>query len=185
MHLLERLDIGEVARTFSNARIPATMEPQPKPPCCTKTEHYDTDAMGLLLQKASKTGVLNVTGRRGNVQCIRLCDYLGPSLQNTGVATVNYQLKSGTDVGRYSTRAGHQMFPSTIRAHLARQLYYDVDMKNAQPTLLLHLRSDCVSRLVNVSICACICRIVCTVAFLSISTPRACRRSTSRPRRRS
>ena len=139
MHLLERLDIGEVARTFSNARIPATMEPQPKPPCCTKTEHYDTDAMGLLLQKASKTGVLNVTGRRGNVQCIRLCDYLGPSLQNAGVATVNYQLKSGTDVGRYSTRAGHQMFPSTIRAHLARQLYYDVDMKNAQPTLLLQL----------------------------------------------
>ena len=139
MHLLERMDIGEVARTFSNARIPATMEPQPKPPCCTKTEHYDTDAMGLLLQKASKTGVLNVTGRRGNVQCIRLCDYLGPSLQNTGVATVNYQLKSGTDVGRYSTRAGHQMFPSTIRAHLARQLYYDVDIKNAQPTLLLQL----------------------------------------------
>ena len=81
--------------------------------------------------------MLNVTGRRGNVQCIRLCDYLGPSLQNAGVATVNYQLKSGTDVGRYSTRAGHQMFPSTIRAHLAQQLYYDVDIKNAQPTLLL------------------------------------------------
>ena len=64
MHLLERMDIGEVARTFSNARIPATMEPQPKPPCCTKTEHYDTDAMGLLLQGVPLAAIFSLIDRR-------------------------------------------------------------------------------------------------------------------------
>ena len=114
-----------------------TIMPQTKPQTLTLTEEYDRDAMQELLAKASN-GVVYVEGREG-MQRIDLSQYLGPSLQNTGKVTVSYELKSGVGVGRYYSNTGHQPFPSALRAHLTHCLYYDVDIKNAQPTLLLQL----------------------------------------------
>ena len=115
------------------------MQAHSKPSTCTKIEEYDTEVMQHLINLSSSGGVLYVKGRRGNLQRVALADYLGPSLQNTGSATVEYELKSGDEVGRYCSGTGYQMFPSTIRSHLARRLYYDIDIQNAQPTLLLQL----------------------------------------------
>ena len=128
-----------------------------------KTELYDTEVMEALLQSASD-GVVYATGRRGNVQRVSLRDYLGPSLQNTGRATVTYELKSGTHVGRYYSATGYQPFPSALRAHLAHRLYYDVDIKLTRR-------------------CSCNCAPSCRSALrTSGSTSRNARSSCARPR---
>ena len=117
------------------------MQPTQKPQYVTKTEKYDVSVMGTLLENASKQGIFYAKGQHGKVQRVDLAQYLGTPLKNTGTATVEYELKSGNEVGRYNCSSGHQVFPSTIRNHLAHKHYVDLDMKNAHPTLLLQLCS--------------------------------------------
>jgi hypothetical protein len=99
----------------------------------TKTETYDVDMMAKLLQKdgiAQKDKALlkAYSKRRINGNTI-LVPYNFPS---------HY---AGIQKGRVypQPRIGIEAFPRDIRAALVGKYYWDIDMENAQPVLLLHL----------------------------------------------
>lgn len=99
----------------------------------SKTELFDVDMAKQLLSKSS----ISKEEQR------KLKTYIGRRMKGNEVSTT-YVLGAKTKsemVGRFIAKGGVglQMLPRDIRAALTRPYYFDIDMKNAQPTLLLQL----------------------------------------------
>ena len=93
-----------------------------------KTELYDVNAMA---------GLLNHDGVSSDVK--RLLRSYKKMSENGNEVQVIYEHGKGLDCGRiYPQRMkGLQAFPSNIRSALAQKYYWDVDMVNSQPVILL------------------------------------------------
>jgi len=93
-----------------------------------KSEVYDVDAMAELLIH---------DGVPSDVK--RLLRAYKKMKVNGNEVQVVYEYGKGLDSGRIYTQRGLglQTFPSDVRAALAQKYYWDVDMVNSQPVILL------------------------------------------------
>lgn len=119
------------------------------------TEAFDPRAAAWLVYDATAADVASYWKSDSNfakLQGLTVEDANAPALLMILKEQIAAWVKSGGKVyyryglhfhdsqaGRLIASTGYQNWPRFVRATLAKDLYWDVDMVNAQPTLLLHL----------------------------------------------
>jgi len=110
----------------------------------TFVEHVDpvkcTQVLQLPKHEIKQTFFVNNNGMDWNQYWTRFSQYLRTAISKKGVMTRTYKYGKGSTNGRwYVEQCGVQSLQSKLRNFICGELYYDIDIINCWPRLLLYL----------------------------------------------